>query len=855
MPAGSPSVSAITQSAASAGAPPTSCNMCLKKGLPVLPVRYSALAATRVHGITGVPLVSGNFGAHVQDVASAKAKYTLRSLRSGFVYVFYPRTSKWQCFAVTGESNCYEVSLDTVVDRSLEKPFSCKQNGHPELAQCITIDQADRVGTVYLAFSDVQWTPGVRNAYAADKGGCRTKRMQAFNASGWFASPGSAPHATAATQVQNVVSEYKGGGASAFVTSPFSWQDRSQVATALNAAMDHLAPHKGAVFALWDPIGITQELNVESHYAFAYMKAHYDWGSWSAAMVQNWKDAVENGAVKDDQMAEQMLEGQTMENDALVSLFDGGKQMNSDLAQMRSSDQVGLGQVREQAWESYSEAVSAKAAGQYLTSMQTDFAKEQTATWLPLSQDHAAWLNSPNLSHVFQYDYDTQDPLSGLFYEGAFTACIQGSTERKEAFDLLSKWLQGAPDDNTNLLLRALCLNQDKNVSELKSAAGFPISEMRETLAKGIDSWFAAAKAINAKAPQYFADFYLRGAKLVYELGAPIAKVVSNGVDTAAAKTAVYLASVRTGNVVVYRPVKGTQSQWITYFARQMYEMMPADKRPTMKDLKSQIRAQFTTKGTDGSVTEVPQFIIVDKTGLSTINGTSGARATGAQVANPASKLMLTDATIEADFVPTFKKVTGGEVSAGAFASVFMVINAIYAGKEMCKATHFNSTETKVKFGTALTTVASGAAGLSGAALEAAHGVKLKLPAYLSADMAEGLSAAGRWLGAPAAIVGVVYDAINGTEQWKAGHVGLAIAYWSSAAAGAVLGICVTCGILASWILPLTILLIAIGLVIMYFKERELKEFLGRSYFGTNKKDDKYRSLAEEQKAYAGLGA
>jgi hypothetical protein len=53
----------------------------------------------------------------------------------------------------------------------------------------------------------------------------------------------------------------------------------------------------------------------------------------------------------------------------------------------------------------------------------------------------------------------------------------------------------------------------------------------------------------------------------------------------------------------------------------------------------------------------------------------------------------------------------------------------------------------------------------------------------------------------------------------------------------------------------LTLLLIAIGLIIMYFKEREIKEFLGRSYFGTNKKDDKYLSLQEEQKAYNGLGA
>jgi len=60
---------------------------------------------------------------------------------------------------------------------------------------------------------------------------------------------------------------------------------------------------------------------------------------------------------------------------------------------------------------------------------------------------------------------------------------------------------------------------------------------------------------------------------------------------------------------------------------------------------------------------------------------------------------------------------------------------------------------------------------------------------------------------------------------------------------------------IGSWLLRLTILLIAMRLVIMHFKTRVLKGILGRSHFGTNKKDNKYRSLAEEQKAYAGLGA
>jgi hypothetical protein len=42
--------------------------------------------------------------------------------------------------------------------------------------------------------------------------------------------------------------------------------------------------------------------------------------------------------------------------------------------------------------------------------------------------------------------------------------------------------------------------------------------------------------------------------------------------------------------------------------------------------------------------------ITVDKDGLSNISSSSGAQATGAQLANPASKLMLTDGTIEADY-------------------------------------------------------------------------------------------------------------------------------------------------------------------------------------------------------------
>ncbi|WP_277049076.1 hypothetical protein [Caballeronia mineralivorans] len=58
----------LTNVAIAGGAPAKSCNMCLKTGLPILPVRYSAVAQTRAHALDGVPvLMGGHFGAHVLD--------------------------------------------------------------------------------------------------------------------------------------------------------------------------------------------------------------------------------------------------------------------------------------------------------------------------------------------------------------------------------------------------------------------------------------------------------------------------------------------------------------------------------------------------------------------------------------------------------------------------------------------------------------------------------------------------------------------------------------------------------------------------------------------------------------------
>ncbi|MFM0212922.1 hypothetical protein PQQ96_36620 [Paraburkholderia sediminicola] len=855
------SVSSITQSAVASSSSTTGqCNMCLKKGLPILPVRYSAVAATRAHGLNGVPvLMGGNFGAKVLDVAHKKARYTLRTMRYGFIYVFYPKTNKWQGYAVTAEGYVYGFPLDKPLDRTLEKPFTCKQTGHPELAQCITIENADKAGTVYLAFSDVSWTKAVRDRYAANTKGCRDKRMQPFNAAGWFAKPGGGfPHAASAKEVNKWVTEYKGGAASALVVSPFPYHERAHEYAALNTAMDSLAPGKGAVFALWDPIGIAQELNQESRYAFGAMMSEYEWGSWSRDTVRQLKEAVEVGAVKSEQAAADMQDGQIMENNALISLFDGGKTAQRQIDELHANVAANVGKVKENAWEEYAKAVSEPAMTDFDNKMKSDVLGEEKSTLNPLSEDHAAWMQSDPLTAVFQFDYDEQNLLTGIDYQNSFLRCVEGASARKEAFDLMLKWAQGKVSDPTNIMLRALALNHQPNVDHVLSAGDYPYAELRETAAKTIESFYRAAQNVEDPKRSALPRLYNSGAALIYELGAPIAKTIADGVDTLAAKTLVLFTAARTGHQVIYRPVQGTQSQWISFYARQMWELMPPDKRPSMSSLKKSLYEQFTTKSDAGKVTTVPQFIVIDDAQLKTFDKAAMTNAEAAhQVIAPGNRILLTEDTVEKTFVPTFRKFIGGEVGANAIGAVFSLINFRFSSKDLAKSTHFNSEEAERKYYASIGNFLGSLCQVAGKSIEAAKTLEFSLPKILSGEASGKFLYAAKWLAAPAALLGAWYDWQNAKDQWKEGHVVLSLAYRASAIGGFALAIAASVEALAFAVLPLTLFLIAIGLLILWMKERELTEFLGRSYFGTNKKgkEGHYETMAEELKAYNGLGA
>ncbi len=114
--------------------------------------------------------------------------------------------------------------------------------------------------------------------------------------------------------------------------------------------------------------------------------------------------------------------------------------------------------------------------------------QEQTSTLVPLSQDHQAWLTSPALLNVFQFDYEQGNCRSGVNYTNTFTGCIEGAADRKETVDALVKWAKGDVTDTRNPLLRALVLNHPVLAEKVKEASSYPYIELREFVAKLIES-------------------------------------------------------------------------------------------------------------------------------------------------------------------------------------------------------------------------------------------------------------------------------------------------------------------------------------------------------------------------------
>lgn len=279
------------------------CDPCLATGLPLLPVRYVPVP----HSVKlALPGWAG--GQRVTDIdLGAEHHYALRTLRSGYVYLFYAKHARgrdhWECYSVSGDG-CLMKQPDARMVLPPMPEFQCSRQGHSNVRlHHLVIEQPEKCGATWIAFSEHKWSDETLKEYT-DNTKLRNARMQTLHPAA-MAGGAKHSHGTPATEAAlNEVIEYSAAfgtdqlphntAAGTFSkedgsfdanrlirqSTRYPWYQRQgQAAQAVQSMHERASKpdgthHTAHVLALWDAVGMAHELNGYRNDAAGWLKKY-----------------------------------------------------------------------------------------------------------------------------------------------------------------------------------------------------------------------------------------------------------------------------------------------------------------------------------------------------------------------------------------------------------------------------------------------------------------------------------------------------------------------------------------------------------------------------------------------------
>ncbi len=282
----------------------TLCDDCNASGMAIMPVRYAVVPKTLTPALPGW---AG--GDRIKDVPTgSEHHYALRTLRAGFIYLFYAKNAfganLWETYAITQDGLLIKQPTP-----AMAKPvakISCSRQGHNDARlRHIVIQRPEKCGPTWIAYSEHAWSDETIKAYTDDSK-LRNARMQTIHPSAMATGSKHSHGIPADVSALETVLEYAAGLDTAKLphdstVTAFSKEDGSFDAARISkmstrtpwhlrkgqAAQDLSAmqarckkPSGGSntphVLALWDAIGITHELNGHRNDAAGWLKKYGD---------------------------------------------------------------------------------------------------------------------------------------------------------------------------------------------------------------------------------------------------------------------------------------------------------------------------------------------------------------------------------------------------------------------------------------------------------------------------------------------------------------------------------------------------------------------------------------------------
>ncbi|MDR6396907.1 T6SS effector BTH_I2691 family protein [Herbaspirillum seropedicae] len=457
------------------------CGFCQRTGYPILPLRY-AVKPTFVRGsrlsLQSLPQME-KFAAHPLK----GNRYTLRVLRKGYVHVYMGVKGHWQTYVVTEDGYLRLLKNPSDPDAKLDRPLTdaCKRDGHNIPASFINIP--DRYKKVWIGFSDTPWRKEVRNAFEAKP----DRRMQQVDITLLAADPSKHAGGLELTEdggaVHTFVEEYTKDGAEyksrqsykANIVSAekpdsgmFQWQSihgdfprgGQLAAMGVHASSYHKkTKRKVAALALFDPVGMVQELN--GHVAH-FVKCRQEFGVsvmrplivsqslvglkkfFEQAAAAN-REQQETKDKKPDKQYEPDYEALPMSGTGGIPVYPMKQTTRAERAKRDADD----------AWK--------RIAARYDEGARVTFDQRYQSGMMQYEQqieqqggDWAIWADSEDWRAHFR-DYVTPYAADFKAFLEMVALSISGGTgEDKVSQALWVKWLSSKPDADFNPVFRGL---------------------------------------------------------------------------------------------------------------------------------------------------------------------------------------------------------------------------------------------------------------------------------------------------------------------------------------------------------------------------------------------------------------
>ncbi len=803
------------------------CTFCDKRGLPILVVRYATAPETA--GAPHVDLVDVDHETPLPQPGGG-LHYTRRLLRGGYLYVYDEKRNQWDGYFVTDDAYLLHFQVDRPIPLAYTPDLQpCNQSGHPEVAGMVTIIDPKNAGTVWFAFSDVEWTPAVLAAHANPA--YRARHMQKVDlqkALGKVKQDDVHPiHELGGKVAEFACDPLKATASKAFYDSPFPFHPRRlQLEQTLRAA-DSLRQDAGIIVGVFDPVGVAIELSARMHGLLSNyldLKKQNEENTRKIVVSTNILQLRANvqARAEEDRVAR-------THTDHGVNAAAAGLGMLVDPSLRQAVENTGkasaadLDQARADAWKRYTHQQNGaprfdEAAVEEFHRSHTEHLHQYTQSVIhPLARLHVAWLNSGRMRHYMAAVFDTRDIRSGAAYLQVVRKLIDGTQGIEPCFRQYEAWLDSDSFDPDNFLLRALLHNNDTLIAPAAAATGVDARIMPW------DALLGTYKGAMEKLSGKEAD---QAALLLATVAGPAAKV-GNRIAGGANKALVVIFGMLSGRPLVRYAFDTTRDRIRAGMTRLLLGMQ---------------RATLTR--------EQVQLAIDRDLELARIrNEKLNGRQTVRWVALLEPQGTRPPASLEAVRVESMQKVLNGEVRIGVCTGLlqYWCVTKIFA--DYGAALEGDRTEAAWR-------CAAGALGVTGNAMET-FGTLLENAAEERLPWARGIatirwanrfSMTGKALGFGGALIMGVWDWIKGWQELQKGNIENAALFGASGALGIAAGIMLTWFAFNPFMPIVVFLFMATAYMLETTKDNAMQTWLENCIFGIHK--DRYRDAEQEMRDY-----